>query len=193
MLSDRRKRVGIYAGLGCLDRRPRSRWRSPRPSRPRWRPRSAARGASPTRTRWPSAGDTARRAPAPPSARSRTSTSCWPSGVRYSEVSTANYAIPKHDTLIHVDANPGNLGTNVHADVDALRRLAAVFLDRLLADAPGDRSGRPSPRLLKDIQAGRRSSTSGRTTRSRSPTASIPMIFLLQLRCAARAGRADLR
>src|SRR5260370_15265004 len=30
-------------------------------------------------------------------------------GVRYSEVSTANYAIPRHDMLIHVDANPPNL------------------------------------------------------------------------------------
>ena len=31
-------------------------------------------------------------------------------GVRYSEVSTANYAIPQHDTLIHVDANPQQPG-----------------------------------------------------------------------------------
>jgi acetolactate synthase-1/2/3 large subunit len=55
-------------------------------------------------------------------------------GVKYSEVSTANYAIPCHDPVIHVDANPQNLGRNVcttvkvHAD-------AGLFLDRLLADA----------------------------------------------------------
>src|SRR6478672_8294228 len=54
-------------------------------------------------------------------------------GVRYSEVSTANYAIPKHDALIHVDVNPLNLGRNVHADV-ALCSDSRVFLDRLLYD-----------------------------------------------------------
>ena len=46
-------------------------------------------------------------------------------GVKFSEVSTANYAIPKHDTVIHVDANPHNLGRNVPAHVT------------LCADSPG--------------------------------------------------------
>ncbi len=50
-------------------------------------------------------------------------------GVKYSEVSTANYAIPQHETVIHVDANPHNLGRNVRAHV-AMQADANVFLTR---------------------------------------------------------------
>jgi len=70
-------------------------------------------------------------------------------GVRYSEVSTANYAIPEHDCLIHVDVNPANLGRNVptHLKLCADSR---VFLDRLLADSASIR--RPaSPGLQQKI------------------------------------------
>ena len=67
-------------------------------------------------------------------------------GVRYSEVSTANYAIPQHDALIHVDANPQNLGRNVHATV-TLCSDARVFLDRLLARRRRD-PPRPLPGTL---------------------------------------------
>jgi acetolactate synthase-1/2/3 large subunit len=52
-------------------------------------------------------------------------------GVRYSEVSTASYAIPKHDCLIHVDANPNNFNRIVKANV-AVAAEAGVFLTRLL-------------------------------------------------------------
>jgi acetolactate synthase-1/2/3 large subunit len=52
-------------------------------------------------------------------------------GVRYSEVSTASYAIPKHDCLIHVDANPNNLNRVVQARL-AVAADAGVFLTRLL-------------------------------------------------------------
>jgi acetolactate synthase-1/2/3 large subunit len=51
-------------------------------------------------------------------------------GVRYSEVSTASYAIPKHDCLIHVDANPNNMNRIVKAVV-AVAADAGVFLTRL--------------------------------------------------------------
>ena len=46
-------------------------------------------------------------------------------GVRYSENSTANYAIPQHSRLIHVDANPHVLGKNVPADVASTRTAAS--------------------------------------------------------------------
>ncbi len=62
-------------------------------------------------------------------------------GVRYSEVSTALYAIPRHDMLIHVDANPQNLGRNVPAHV-TLCSDARVFLDRLLVDGAAIRGRR---------------------------------------------------
>ena len=90
-------------------------------------------------------------------------------GVRYSEVSTANYAIPKHDTLIHVDANPHNLGRNVPADVK-LCADSRLFLDRLLADAAAIQRP-PCPPLWKTIQHGRELDRA-RTRGSRSPAAS---------------------
>lgn len=55
-------------------------------------------------------------------------------GVRYSEVSTANYAVPTHDQLIHVDADPNVLGRNVPATVK-VHADAGLFLARLLQDA----------------------------------------------------------
>ena len=125
------------------------RWRPwPNSSRPPWPPRSAARGASPTPTRSPSAGGTASKGRGRPSRRSRRWTSCSPSGVKFSEVSTANYAIPKHDTVIHVDANPHNLGRNVPAHV-TLCADSRVFFDRLLADAEAIRRP-PCPALCND-------------------------------------------
>jgi acetolactate synthase-1/2/3 large subunit len=56
-------------------------------------------------------------------------------GVKYSEVSTANYAIPCHNPLIHVDANDQNLGRNVYTTVK-VHADVRLFLDRLLAEAP---------------------------------------------------------
>lgn len=71
-------------------------------------------------------------------------------GVRYSEVSTANYAIPEHDCLIHVDANPANLGKNVptHLKVCADSR---VFFERLLADSASIQRA-PAPALVQKIE-----------------------------------------
>jgi acetolactate synthase-1/2/3 large subunit len=55
-------------------------------------------------------------------------------GVKYSEVSTANYSIPCHDPVIHVDANAENLGRNVRTAVK-VQADAGQFLARLQADA----------------------------------------------------------
>src|SRR5690606_23904224 len=55
-------------------------------------------------------------------------------GVRYSENSTANFAVPEKPRLIHVDANPKNLGRNVRTDV-CVHADSRLFFDRLLADA----------------------------------------------------------
>ena len=74
-------------------------------------------------------------------------------GVKYSEVSTASYAIPRHDRLIHVDANPANLAKNVPASV-CLHGDARVFFARLLADSAAIQ--RPAdPRLWKSIRSDR--------------------------------------
>lgn len=55
-------------------------------------------------------------------------------GVKYSEVSTANYAVPDHPCVIHVDANPNNIGRNVKTAV-GVNADARVFLQRLLGDS----------------------------------------------------------
>jgi acetolactate synthase-1/2/3 large subunit len=55
-------------------------------------------------------------------------------GVKYSEVSTANYAVPDHPCLIHVDANPKNIGRNIKTAV-GVNADSKVFLQRLLGDS----------------------------------------------------------
>jgi acetolactate synthase-1/2/3 large subunit len=76
-------------------------------------------------------------------------------GVRFSEVSTGFYSLPQHRCLIHVDACADNLGrvmkttVCVHAD-------AGLFLDRLLEHA--DQVTRPcNPKLAALIQGGKAS------------------------------------
>jgi acetolactate synthase-1/2/3 large subunit len=55
-------------------------------------------------------------------------------GVRYSEVSTAFYSIPPHAHVIHVDVNPNNIGRIVKTEV-CVHADAGVFLSRLLDHA----------------------------------------------------------
>jgi acetolactate synthase-1/2/3 large subunit len=100
-------------------------------------------------------------------------------GVRYSEVSTANYSIPEHDCVIHVDANPANLGRNVPAHVK-LCADSRLFLDRLLADSDSIRRP-PSPSLRQKIDRLRRVDRCTAST-PRIEGAVDPMYFLSQLR-----------
>ena len=149
-LADRRRRVGIYAGLGCVDAGPvagRGRRAAPgagghvgqrqgvHPRRPPPGRRLGLRQA---------------RAPAPPRRRSRTSTSCWPSASGTARSRRPITRSPSHDTLIHVDANPQNLGRNVPTHVCVCAD-ARVFLDRLLADGAAIRRP-PCPALWQEIQ-----------------------------------------
>lgn len=55
-------------------------------------------------------------------------------GVRYGEVSTAFYSIPQHSHVIHVDINPNNIGRIVKTQV-CVHADAGVFLSRLLDHA----------------------------------------------------------
>ena len=102
-------------------------------------------------------------------------------GVRYSEVSTANYAIPQHDVLIHVDVNPQNLGRNVPAHV-AVCSDSRVFLDRLLADGDAVRRA-PCPQLWQHIQDLRQVDRCEAATVRIHPCVD-PMFFLSRLRAA---------
>jgi acetolactate synthase-1/2/3 large subunit len=69
-------------------------------------------------------------------------------GVRYSEVSTAFYAIPPHH-VVHVDANARNLGAVVKADA-CVHADAGVFLSKLLEQADCVRR-QPNPKLIDNI------------------------------------------
>jgi acetolactate synthase I/II/III large subunit len=101
--------------------------------------------------------------------------------VKYSEVSTANYSIPKHDMLIHVDANPHNLGRNVPAHIK-LCADSQVFFGRLLSDAATIQR-EPNPKLIRTIQ-NYRAMDQQENTRPRITDAVDPMLFFTQLRAA---------
>jgi acetolactate synthase-1/2/3 large subunit len=179
-LADRKPRVGIYAGMGCADASPAltavaellqapvATSVSGKGAIPDCHPLAVGwgYGAQGTRTAEEAFKDV---------------DLVLAVGVRYSEVSTANYAIPKHHPLIHVDINPQNLGRNVDADVLVCSD-SRVFLDRLLID--GDCVRRPpAPALWKRInkwrQADRRDAATVQVAHCVDP-----MYFLSQLRLA---------
>ena len=180
LLSDRRARVGIYAGMGCQDagpalacaaeilQAPVATSVSGKGAIPDRHPLAVGwgYGAQGTRAAEKAFGDV---------------DLVLAVGVKYSENSTASYAIPKHDRVIHVDANPANLGRNVPADV-CVQADAGQFLGRLVADAGAVR--RPTdPGLARRI-ARHRDLDRRENTRERITEGVDPMLFLLQLRCA---------
>ncbi len=102
-------------------------------------------------------------------------------GVKYSENSTASYAIPKVDKLIHVDANPANIGRNVPTCV-GVNADARVFFDRLVQDAAAIR--RPAnPALVRKI-AHSRDLDRRENGRTQITSGVDPMSFLMHLRNA---------
>lgn len=131
LLANRKCRVGIYAGLGCMDyshqlvqvaeilQAPVSTSVSGRGVISDCHPLAVGWGYGPQGT------CTAEQV-------FKTVDVVLAIGVRYSEVSTAFYSIPKHDHLIHVDANPNNLGKNVKAQVCVCAD-AGLFLESLIA------------------------------------------------------------
>ncbi len=102
-------------------------------------------------------------------------------GVRFSEVSTASLALPRPDVLIHVDINPQNLGRNMPAQV-TLCSDARVFLDRLLVDGEAIRRA-PCPQLWQRIHLARQVDRCEATTVRIAPCVD-PMFFLSQFKTA---------
>lgn len=179
LLSNRKLRVGIYAGLGCAEvgpalaqaaevlQAPVATSVSGKGSIPDGHPLAVGWGYGAQGTR------AAERA-------FKDVDLVLAVGVKYSEVSTANFAIPKHRHLIHVDANPHNLGRNVPADV-CVQGDARAFFPRLLADA-GCIQRPADPKLRKHIQADREvDRCENRTIRVTEGV--DPMTFLVNLRC----------
>lgn len=100
-------------------------------------------------------------------------------GVKYSEVSTAFYAIPKHKYLVQVDANPNNLGRVVKPTV-CVHADAGLFLERLLAHA--DLLRRPHDGKLIAAIRHQRAADLKENSKDYAHCGVDPMLFLLALR-----------
>jgi acetolactate synthase-1/2/3 large subunit len=180
LLGDRRRRVGIYAGLGCVEASPSLIAVAEllqAPVATSVSGKGCIPDTHPLAVGWGYGSQGTRAA----EAAFKQVDLVLAIGVRYSEVSTANYAIPKHDALIHVDVNPSNLGRNVHADV-ALCSDSRLFLDRLLYDGETVRRA-PCPALWQQIAGWRQVDRSEAATVRITPCVD-PMFFLSRLRAA---------
>jgi acetolactate synthase-1/2/3 large subunit len=134
LLSNRRLRVGIYAGFGCMDyssalvqaaemlQAPVATSMAGKGVIPENHPLAVGWGYGPQGTR------TAEQV-------FKHVDLVLAIGVRYSEVSTGFYSQPQHPHLIHVDINPDNLGRIMRTDV-CVHADAGVFLARLLEQRP---------------------------------------------------------
>ena len=178
MLADKRNRVGIYAGMGCIEagpallavaemlQAPVATSVSGKGVIPDGHPLAVGWGYGKQGTR------AAERA-------FKQVDLVLAVGVRYSEVSTANYAIPKHDKLIHVDINPANLGKNVDACIKVCSD-SRLFFDRLLQDASAIQRP-PCPRVVQTVSDGR-ALDQRENNRVQITSGVDPMIFLTHLR-----------
>jgi acetolactate synthase-1/2/3 large subunit len=147
LLCDRRLRVGIYAGLGCMDyahavaqaaeilQAPVATSMSGKGVIPETHPLATGWGYGPQG--------------------SRTAEQVFKGidvllalGVRYSEVSTGFYSQPQHPHLIHVDINPNNLGRIMRTQV-CVNEDAGLFLGRVAQSAP--QLARPRNDRLHDM------------------------------------------
>jgi acetolactate synthase-1/2/3 large subunit len=99
-------------------------------------------------------------------------------GVKYSEVSTGFYSIPKK-RAIQVDANPHNLGRVVPVEV-CVNADAGVFLHQLLAQADCLRRP-PNGKLLAEIRKLKQEDCE-RHCKVYAECGADPMIFILTLR-----------
>jgi acetolactate synthase-1/2/3 large subunit len=183
LLANRKYRVGIYAGLGCMNytaelvqvaellQAPVATSISGKGVIPECHPLAVGWGYGPQGT--------------------RTAECVFKNvdlvlavGVRYSEVSTAFYSIPEHHPLIHVDVNPHNLGRNVRADV-CVPADAGVFLGQVLANADLVRRP-PDGRLLARIATLKREEAAHNAVVPHGCCGVDPMTFVLALRrCTA--------
>jgi acetolactate synthase-1/2/3 large subunit len=182
LLSDHKLRVGIYAGLGCMEyscalvsvaellQAPVATSVSGKGVIPENHPLAVGWGYGPQGTR--TAEVTFQGV-----------SLVLAIGVRYSEVSTASYSIPPRGALIHVDANPNNLArimktrVCVHAD-------AGLFIHGLLEHA-ALLQRLPDHKLVAHIQA-LKAEECKKNSRLYARCGADPMAFLLALRhCTA--------
>lgn len=178
LLADRKRRVGIYAGMGCMDyacelvrvaellQAPVATSVSGKGVIPENQPLSVGWGYGPQGTR--TAEEVFKHVGL-----------ILAIGVRFSEVSTAFYSVPEQHAVIHVDANPKNLGAVVkrahcvHAD-------AGAFLAKLQEHA--DVLCRPADKELAEMIAYYRNDEAKTNAQIYAKGATDPMAFVLALR-----------
>lgn len=180
MLSDKRARVGIYAGMGCADVGPALACAAEilqAPVATSVSGKGVIPDGHPLAVGW---GYGAQGTRAAEKAFKEVDV-VLAVGVKYSENSTASYAIPKIDKVIHVDAAPGNIGRNVPTCV-GVNADARLFFDRLVRDAAQIR--RPAnPSLARKI-AHFRDVDRRENGRTQITDGVDPMSFLMHLRDA---------
>jgi acetolactate synthase-1/2/3 large subunit len=182
LLADRKLRVGIYAGLGCMDysptlvrlaetlQAPVATSVSGKGAMPECHPLAVGWGYGPQGTR------TAERV-------FKKVDLVLAIGVRFSEVSTAFYALPQHRHLIHVDINPNNLGRIMRTEV-CVNADAGLFMERLLGHA--DVICRPAEAKLVQKIKRLKHAEYGKNTEVYARCGADPMAFLLTLRRISR-------
>lgn len=180
ILSDRRRKVGIYAGLGCADHGPALAAVAEALQAPvatSVSGKGAISDGHPLAVGWGYGGQGTKAA----EKTFEQVDTVLAIGVRYSEVSTANDSMPQSATLVHVDINPSNLNRNMPTCV-AVNADAGLFLGRLLGDA--NHIARPvDPGLARAIHV-RRQEDRAEFRRERITGAVDPMLFLVHLRRA---------
>lgn len=182
LLQDRRLRVGIYAGLGCMPYAPAlvrlaEVLQAPVATSiagkgviPENHPLAVGWGYGPQGT--------------------RTAESIFNHvdlvlaiGVKYSEVSTGFYSQPQKRYLIHADINEHNLGRIMRTDV-CVHADAGVFIERLLNEIPTIQRT-PDVHLTSRIQA-EKTNEAGINRQLHARNGADPMAFLLALRNCTR-------
>ncbi len=179
LLADPRYRVGIYAGLGCMDASP-SLVAVAQTLQAPVATSVSGKGAIPENhplaVGW---GYGAQGTRAAETTFHKDVDLILAVGVRFSENSTANFALPEKQGLIHVDANPRNLGRNVPTSV-CVNADSRLFLDRLLTDSRAIR--RPAnPSLWRRI-AERKAVDRCNYNEVQVKGGVDPMVFLANLR-----------
>jgi len=105
-------------------------------------------------------------------------------GVKFSEVSTGFYSFRQPKRLIHVDANPNNLGRIYKASV-CVAADAAMFLQSVLEQR--ERLGRPSDGKVRRKIASLKQDEQKTNSRIHAKHGADPVVFLRRLRCLTAA------
>jgi acetolactate synthase-1/2/3 large subunit len=177
LLSDQRLRVGIYAGLGCMDyspalvqvaemlQAPVATSLSGKGAMPETHPLSVGWGYGPQGTA--TAEEVFKHVDV-----------VLAIGVRYSEVSTGFYSQPRHRHQIHVDINRENLGRIMPTEV-CVNEDAGYFLGRI---QQSPQLARPCNQRLQDFIRAQKAAEARNNSEIFARCGCDPMAFLLALR-----------